>query len=212
MNDKESSLKSNRKKTIKIIDNALKRAFDFTASAIGMIVFSPLYLAIWLSIKLDSKGPAVFRQERIGYKGRPFTLYKFRSMEITSEQDGVPALCRQNDDRLTRVGRFIRTHHLDELPQFWNVFKGEMSFVGPRPERQYFIDQIMERNPDYALLYQLRPGLFSYATLYNGYTGDMEKMLKRLEYDLDYLEHHNIWIDFKIIWLTAVYIFSGKKF
>ena len=129
-----------------------------------------------------------------------------------AEADGKPALCCQGDKRLTRVGRFLREHHLDELPQLWNVLKGDMSFVGPRPERKYFVEQIKAINPDYELLYQLRPGLFSPATLYNGYTDNMEKMLRRLRMDLDYLAHHTLWLDTKIIFLTVLSILSGKKF
>ena len=115
-------------------------------------------------------------------------------------------------ERLTKIGAFIRAHHLDEFPQLWNVLKGEMAFVGPRPERKFFIDQIMEHNPDYARLYALRPGLFSYATLYNGYTDTMEKMLERLRLDLEYLDNYSLWFDVKIIFLTAFSIIFGKKF
>ena len=194
------------------LNENLKRIFDFTASCGGMVVFSPLYLAIYIAIKCESKGPAIFRQERIGRGGKAFTLYKFRSMKVTSESDGKPALCQQGDARLTRVGKFIREHHLDELPQLWNVAKGDMSFVGPRPERQYYIDKIMEVNPEYERLYELRPGLFSYATLHNGYTDTLEKMLKRLEYDLEYLENRTMAMDTKIIFQTVWSILSGKKF
>ena len=133
-------------------------------------------------------------------------------MTITSEADGKPALCQKDDERLTKIGKFLREHHLDELPQLWNVLKGEMSFVGPRPERKYFIDQIRTINPDYDLLYQLRPGLFSPATLYNGYTDTMEKMLERLRMDLQYLRERSLWLDFKIIVLTISSIVLGKKF
>lgn len=132
-------------------------------------------------------------------------------MIVDAEED-VPQLTEQNDERVTKVGRFLRSHHLDELPQLWNVLKGDMSFIGYRPERQYFIDQIMEHNERYAMLYQMRPGVTSYATLYNGYTDTMEKMLKRLEYDLYYLEHHSMLLDIKILYLTAMKIISGKKF
>lgn len=194
------------------IDENLKRFFDCIASICGMIVFSPLFLIIMIIIKCDSKGPAIFKQERIGRGGKPFTLYKFRSMRITSESDGKPALCQQGDERLTKVGKFIRERHLDELPQLWNVIKGDMSFVGPRPERQYYIDKIMEVNPDYEKLYELRPGLFSYATLHNGYTDTLEKMLKRLDYDLEYLETRSMAMDTKIIFQTVWSILSGKKF
>lgn len=193
-------------------DDYVKRAFDIVCSIIGMIVLSPVFVAIYLAIKAEDGGKAIFVQERVGKGGRSFNLYKFRSMTLDAESDGHPALCIREDDRITKVGGFLRSHHLDELPQLWNVFKGEMSFVGYRPERQYFIDKIMEHNPDYQLLYGIRPGLFSMATLYNGYTDSMEKMLVRLDMDLDYLKHHNMWTDIKIICLTTFSILSGKKF
>ncbi|EBW7783174.1 sugar transferase [Bacteroides xylanisolvens] len=190
-----------------------KRVLDVMASVIGMAVFSPLFLIIYIAIKWEDGGKAIFRQERVGYHGETFTLYKFRSMIASSESDGRPALCSGADDRrLTCVGRFLREHHLDELPQLWNVLKGEMSFVGPRPERRFFVDKIMYINPAYALLYQLRPGLFSAATLYNGYTDTMEKMLERLRMDLDYLYNRTLWLDTKIIFLTVFSILTGKKF
>ena len=192
--------------------NRIKRGLDILGSITGMIVFSPLFLLIYLVIKIENGGKVIFSQERIGYQGKPFILYKFRSMKESAEADGKPALCCQGDKRLTRVGRFLREHHLDELPQLWNVLKGDMSFVGPRPERKYSVEQIKAINPDYELLYQLRPGLFSPATLYNGYTDNMEKMLRRLRMDLDYLAHHTLWLDTKIIFLTVLSILSGKKF
>ncbi len=191
----------------------VKRFFDFLVSIVGMVVFSPLFLVIYIAIKREDGGKVIFRQERVGYHGKPFILYKFRSMAATSEADGKPALCKgENDKRLTHVGRFLREHHLDELPQLWNVCKGDMSLVGPRPERKFFIDKIMAVNPDYELLYQLRPGLFSSATLYNGYTDTMEKMLVRLRMDLEYLYNHSLWIDAKIIFKTVFSILTGKKF
>ena len=191
----------------------VKRGLDLVASVIGMLVFSPVFLIIYIAVKCEDGGKAIFRQERVGYHGEIFTLYKFRSMVTTSESDGRPALCSgKGDKRLTRVGRFLREHHLDELPQLWNVLKGEMSFVGPRPERKFFVDKIRAVNPDYELLYQLRPGLFSAATLYNGYTDTMEKMLERLRMDLDYLYNRSLWLDTKIIFLTVFSILTGKKF
>lgn len=193
---------------------SLKRTFDFLLALGSLVVFSPVILIIYICIKIeDPSGDALYAQERIGMGGRPFRLFKFRSMKSDAEAEGVPQLYAGDDDpRLTKVGRFIRAHHLDEFPQLWNVLKGEMSFVGPRPERQYYINQIMEHNPDYVRLYALRPGLFSYATLYNGYTDSIEKMLKRLEYDLQYLEDASLWTDIKIIYLTSVSIIFGKKF
>lgn len=190
----------------------LKCSFDIVLSLLGLILFSPAFVVICIAIKREDRGTIIFRQERIGYKGRPFMLYKFRSMIMTAEADGKPALCRQDDKRLTRVGRFLREHHLDELPQLWNVLKGEMSFVGYRPERRFFVDKIMAINPDYALLFQLRPGLFSHATLYNGYTDTMDKMLERLRMDLKYLYTRSFWLDVKIIFLTVFFILTGKKF
>ena len=190
----------------------MKRLFDVVCVFFASIVFMPFVVAVYVAIKLEDGGPAIFKQERIGRGGKPFMLYKFRSMRMDSEKNGpqLSAQQGQGDNRLTKVGRFIRAHHLDELPQLWNVFCGDMSFVGPRPERKFFIDQIMEYDKRYTYLYQIRPGVTSYATLYNGYTDTMEKMLKRLEYDLYYLGHRSWWFDIKILWLTFWKIVSGK--
>ena len=195
------------------IERFIKRAFDLSLALISLLVFSPLIALIALLIKWeDPKGDIIYKQERIGYRGRPFILYKFRSMRMDAEANNSPQLFTDGDSRLTKVGAFIRAHHLDEFPQLWNVIKGEMSFVGPRPERQFFIDQIMEHNPDYTRLYAVRPGLFSYATLYNGYTDTIEKMLERLRLDLKYLDNYSLWVDVKIIFLTAFSIIFGNKF
>lgn len=208
----QDSRPASRSRSLSPASLAVKRVCDVFSAILSIVVFSPLCLVIYLAIRLEDGGPAIFRQERIGYRGKPFVLYKFRSMRTTSESDGQPVLCRENDDRLTRVGRFIRAHHLDEFPQLWNVLRGEMSFVGWRPERLYFIDQIMAVNPDYELLYQIRPGLFSIATLYNGYTDTMDKMLERLRLDLVYMRTRSFWLDAKIVLLTVFSIFRGKKF
>ena len=190
----------------------IKRSFDIIVSTICLIVFSPLFLYCYILIKREDKGPAIYSQERIGLYGRPFRIYKFRSMRVDAEKYG-PALSSQDEDtRLTKSGKFLREHHLDELPQLWNVLIGDMSFIGPRPERKFFIDQIMLHNPDYEKLYQIRPGVTSYATLYNGYTDTMEKMLRRLELDLYYLDHHSLLFDMKILWMTFTSIVFGKKF
>lgn len=192
----------------------IKRLVDLLISAICLIVFSPLMLICYILIKIDDGGPAIFKQERLGRFGRPFYIYKFRSMRLDAEKAG-PALSHASgnkDSRLTKVGRFFRAHHLDELPQLWNVFKGDMAFIGYRPERKFYIDQIMKEDPRYAFLYQIRPGVTSYATLYNGYTDTMEKMLRRLELDLFYLGHRSWWFDIKILGLTFLNIIFGKKF
>jgi len=189
----------------------MKRAIDFALSACCLVVFSPLFLVCYLAIKIGG-GPAIYKQERIGRGGKPFYIYKFRSMIIEAEKEGEELLQQDNDPRLTRIGRFLRKHHLDELPQLWNVFIGDMAFVGPRPERKYYIDKIIKHDPRYVYLYQVRPGVTSYATLYNGYTDTMEKMLKRLELDLYYLEHRSFWFDSKLLIKTFIKIFFGKKF
>lgn len=192
-------------------ERCIKRLVDLFISLVCLLVFSPLFLIIAVLILLEDGQPVIFSQERIGLSGKPFNLYKFRSMIVNAEQNG-PELYQEDDQRLTRIGRFLRNHHLDELPQLWNVVKGDMAFIGPRPERKYFIDKIMERDGRYELLYQLRPGVTSYATLYNGYTDTMEKMLRRLELDLYYLEHQSLWFDLKILVKTFVFIVFGKKF
>ena len=189
-----------------------KRLTDIVVSGLGMIILSPVFLVAAIAIRIESPGGSIFSQERIGYKGKPFTLYKFRSMVRNAENNGVPALCAEEDARLTKVGAFLRNHHLDELPQLWNVFTGDMSMVGYRPEREYFIERIKEHNPDYSRLFAMRPGVFSYATLYNGYTATMEKMLTRLKMDLEYLDNWTLWTDIKIMFLTAVAILTGKRF
>lgn len=189
----------------------MKRTIDLILSALCLIIFSPLLLVCYLAIKIGG-GPAIYKQERIGKGGRPFYIYKFRSMVIDAEKEGEELLQQDNDPRLTKIGRFLRTHHLDELPQLWNVFIGDMAFVGYRPERKYYIDQIMERDPRYERLYEIRPGVTSYATLYNGYTDTMEKMLRRLELDLYYLEHRSLSFDTKLLVKTFVNIIFGKKF
>ena len=189
----------------------LKRLFDIVFSLIGLVILSP-FILVFSIILMFSNGPVIFRQERIGYKGKPFTIYKFHTMSIDAESDGIPRLEVERNKFLTPFGRFLRAHHLDELPQLWNVLKGDMSFVGPRPERQYFIDQINSETDDYRYIYLMRPGVTSYATIYNGYTDTMDKMLKRLEYDLDYLDNRNIFTDLGIIVKTVFSIFSGKKF
>ena len=190
----------------------IKRITDFIIATFCLIVFSPLFLICYIMVKRDDGGPAIFKQERIGRFGRPFNIYKFRSMTVDAEKDGPALYQHEKDDRMTKAGKFLREHHLDELPQLWNVFKGDMSFVGPRPERKFYIDQIIEHDHRYEYLYQIRPGVTSYATLYNGYTDTMEKMLRRLELDLYYLEHRSWWFDIKILFLTFINIAFGKKF
>ena len=192
-------------------ERALKRLFDIVASALALILLSPLFAVIALMIRRRCGAPILFRQERIGYGGRPFRILKFRTMPSDYEADGVPRLSLNPADEQEPLGRFLREHHLDELPQMWNVLRGDMSFVGPRPERRYFIEQIMQHNPDYEHIYRMRPGLTSMATLYNGYTDTMEKMLIRLQMDLEYLKKRSLWLDMKIMLTTANFMLNGKK-
>ena len=193
--------------------HVVKRGTDILLSFLLLLIFSPLIALCALFVKLEDGGPVIFAQERIGRGGKPFNIYKFRSMRVDAEVSGTPALYSGEDDpRLTRTGRFLRAHHLDELPQLWNVLKGDMSFIGYRPERKYYIDRIMACNARYRFLYQIRPGVTSYATLYNGYTDTLEKMLTRLDLDLYYLRNHSLWFDAKVLGLTFLSIVSGKKF
>ena len=190
----------------------VKRWFDIAVSVVCLVVFSPLFLYCYILIRNEDGGPAIFSQERIGMHGKPFFIYKFRSMKVYAENNEPALACPANDDRLTKAGAFLREHHLDELPQLWNVLKGDMSFIGPRPERKVYIDQIMRHNPNYERLYQIRPGVTSYATLYNGYTDTMEKMLRRLELDLQYLDNYSLLTDMKLLWKTFTNIVKGKIF
>ena len=182
----------------------VKRIGDCIIAGVLLLIFSPLFLICYLVVKREDGGPAIFKQERVGRFGRPFYIYKFRSMRLDAESMGPQLYKGGRDPRLTKVGKFLREHHLDELPQLWNVFCGDMAFIGPRPERKFYIDQIIKHDP--------RPGVTSYATLYNGYTDTIEKMLRRLRYDLFYLQHRSWWFDFKILIKTFICIVFGKKF
>ena len=188
----------------------IKRAFDIVTSAIGLIVLSPLLALIALQVKISSRGPVFYSQERIGQYGLPFRIYKFRTMIDHAEADGVPHLTHDNDPRITRVGHWLRKYRLDELPQLWNILRGDMSIVGPRPERPYFIRQIMAEAPYYCLLYKVRPGLTSWGPIRVGYTDTMEKMIERLNCDIVYVENMSLLLDLKIIFFTASVIIHGK--
>lgn len=190
----------------------MKRLIDFFLALLCLFLFSPLFLVCYIAIRLEDGGPAFFKQERIGLGGKPFNILKFRSMTMDGNRDEYALFKHEKNENLTQTGRFLRDHHLDELPQLWNVLIGDMAFIGPRPERQYYIDLIMEHDPRYERLYALRPGVTSYATLHNGYTDTMEKMLVRLEMDLYYLEHQSLMLDAKILIQTFVCIILGKKF
>lgn len=188
----------------------LKRASDIFVSAI-MLAISAIPLAgLAIAVKANSNGPAFFKQQRIGLRRKPFTIYKLRTMVAEAELSGQPALSHEGDQRVTSLGRVLRKYHLDELPQFYNVLKGDMSLVGPRPERMYFIEKIIEREPAYALIHRVRPGITSLGMVKFGYASNVDDMIRRSRYDLLYLENISIVTDLKILLYTAHNVLSGK--
>lgn len=188
---------------------AFKRFTDVVVSTLGLIVTSPLILGLGLAVKLQSEGPMIYSQERIGYRRRPFMIHKLRSMVSASEPEG-PRLSSDNDGRITPIGRFMRKYRLDELPNLWNVLVGEMSLVGPRPEREYYIRQIIRRAPHYTMLHQVRPGLTSWGMVRYGYASNVSQMVERLRYDILYLQNLSIEVDLKILFYTLRTIARGE--
>lgn len=187
----------------------VKRAFDVLAAMIILIICSPVLLAISIAISISSPGGIIYRQERIGLYGRRFNILKFRTMIADSEGD-IPQLSQDDDPRVTPVGYFLRKYRLDELPQMINIIRGEMSFVGPRPEREFFIKQIEAYAPYYCLLYKIRPGMTSWGPIRVGYTDTMDKMLQRLQYDIAYMENMSLGLDIKILLHTIRVILDGR--
>lgn len=187
---------------------AIKRTLDLVISLLGIILLSPILSLIALGIKMGSKGPVFYRQVRIGRNKRAFNILKFRTMYVDAEKDG-PALSQEADIRITKIGRVLRKYRLDEIPQLFNILKGEMSIVGPRPERPFYIDKIMQRAPYYCLLYSLRPGLFSWGPIKIGYSDTVEKMIHRLDYDIIYLNNMSLYLDVKILWYSIEILLKG---
>ncbi|MBP5497762.1 MAG: sugar transferase [Muribaculaceae bacterium] len=188
----------------------IKRLMDVVISAIVLTLFFPFGLIVALMIKRDSKGSVFYSQERLGYHNRPFMIHKFRTMVSDAEGDGRPRLSSNDDDRITKIGHWLRKYRIDEVPQFWNVLKGDMSIVGPRPERKYYVKQILEREPAYSLVHQVRPGITSMGMVKYGYAKDVDEMLERLRFDLIYLENMSIVNDIKIMIFTFKTIATGK--
>lgn len=187
----------------------IKFATDKVISVLALILLSPLYAYIAIRVKADSKGPVFFKQERIGYMGRPFMIYKFRTMSVDADKQG-PMLTDKDDPRVTGFGRFLRKYRLDETPQFWNVLKGDMSVVGPRPEQRYYIDQIVKKVPSYYLLHNVRPGITSWGMVKYGYAETVDKMIERLDYDIMYYENMSLTLDLTILIYTVKIVFTGK--
>ncbi len=181
----------------------MKRLLDVVLSIFAVIFFFPVFIILAIMIKRSSKGPVIYKQERIGRFGKPFKIYKLRSMVLDAE-NGTPALSFENDERITKVGRFLRKTHLDEIPQFFNVIMGDMSLVGPRPERRYFIEQIIQKAPHYTHLHKLRPGITSWGQVKYGYASNLNEMLERLPYDMMYLKNISLYVDFKILIYTVM--------
>ena len=187
----------------------VKRAFDIVCSSVGLIILSPLLLVICIIIKATSKGPLIFKQERVGFRNETFMMYKFRSMKVQDEAEEKKAWTVKDDPRVTKFGKFIRKTSLDELPQLVNILKGDMSIVGPRPERPFFVEKFKEEIPRYMIKHQVRPGLTGWAQV-NGLRGDTS-IKKRIEYDLYYIENWTFWFDIKIMFLTIFKGFVNKN-
>lgn len=187
----------------------IKRFIDITVSVAGSVILFPLLVYSIIRLKLSSPGPVFFAQERIGYKGKPFMMYKLRSMFMNAEMNG-PQLSSKNDERITSWGKVMRKWRLDELPQLWNILKGEMSLVGPRPERKFYIDQLVVIHPEYKYLFKVKPGLTSWGMVKYGYASSIDEMIQRMPYDLLYVENVSLGLDFKIMLLTIQIILAGK--
>lgn len=187
----------------------IKRVGDIALSLFALIVLSPCFLVIAILIKLKDKGPIFYNQERIGWRGKPFHIIKFRTMMVNAESAG-PALSSTNDPRITPVGRFLRKYRFDEFPQFFNVLRGDMSLVGPRPERQFFITQIVEKAPHYKFLHKVRPGITSWGMVKYGYAENVDEMIKRMRYDILYIENMSLILDIKILIYTVITVVTGR--
>lgn len=191
------------------MEASVKRSIDLVVSLLALILLLPVFLILALAVKIDSKGPVLYSQERVGLNKIKFKILKFRTMKVDAEADG-PSLSSTTDPRVTRIGHFLRKYRLDELPQFWNVMLGQMSIVGPRPEREFYINQIIKQAPQYSLVHRVRPGLTSLGMVKFGYATDVNQMIDRLRYDLAYINHISLGLDLKIIFYTVKTVLTGR--
>jgi len=191
------------------VSERIRQFFDVLFSLVALIILSPVILTLSVFIKLSGKGPVIYSQDRIGKYGKPFVIYKFRSMKYDAET-GAPMLSGVNEERITRIGKYLRRYRIDEIPNFINVIKGDMSVVGPRPERQFFIDQIVLRNPEFNDLLRIKPGITSWGQVKYGYASNVDEMLERLEYDLYYIKNRSLLFDVKILLYTIGTILKGR--
>jgi lipopolysaccharide/colanic/teichoic acid biosynthesis glycosyltransferase len=186
-----------------------KTIFDYSVSLICLVILLPVIILLAIAIRVSGKGPIFYTQPRVGRYGKTFSIYKFRSL-YPGNEEGIFLLSSRDDPRITPIGRFMRNHKLDEIPNFINVLKGQMSIIGPRPEQQYYIDQIISRAPDYNLLQSLNPGITSWGQVKYGYATNVDEMVERLNYELFYLKNRSVWFDLKIIIYTFLFIIKGR--
>jgi len=205
-NNNDYNLKTRKKS---LLYEPLKQIFDIVFAAASLLVLSPLLILLSILIWTSGKGSVIFLQDRIGKNGKPFSIYKFRSMIYDAEK-GVPRLAGENGEKVTIIGGLLRKYRIDEVPNLINVLKGEMSVVGPRPERQFFIDQIVKIAPEYTEIQTVKPGVTSWGQVKYGYASSVDEMIKRLDYDLYYMKHRSLWFDLKIIIYTIGTVFKGK--
>ncbi|MCU0364007.1 MAG: sugar transferase [Bacteroidales bacterium] len=191
------------------LQSLIKTISDYIITIACLVLLAPVIVILAIVIKLTGKGPVIYSQDRIGLGGKPFRIYKFRSMHHGTEE-GIPLLSGKDDKRISLVGRFMRKHKFDEIPNFFNVLKGEMSLVGPRPEQQYFIERIVERAPEYTRLHSIKPGITSWGQVEYGYASNVEEMLERMKYDLHYLDNRSLWFDIRIAFRTMGIIVRGQ--
>jgi len=207
--DKEEIRVTGIVRTLPMWQSVIKQAFDYIGASIFLLISSPLLILLLLLIKFSGRGPFIYTQDRIGMNGKPFAIFKIRTMVYNSEGT-EPLLSGNQDERITRLGRVLRKFRIDEIPNFLNVLTGDMSIVGPRPERRFFIDQIVKQAPQYTELHKVKPGITSWGQVRFGYATNVDDMIRRLEYDLYYLKHRSLVFDLKILFKTIAIISKGK--